>query len=75
MKHLLDKLNLEKYLFTLPKRGKDPNPPVYPTLAQIKRSVVVERYMALRRSKTETAKSLGITRATLYRMLDEWGIL
>lgn len=75
MKHLMDKLSLDKDLFTLPKRGKNPNPPVYPTLRQIRKTAVLERYVAMGRSKTDTAKSLGVTRTTLYRMLDEWGVL
>lgn len=46
----------------------------YKTLDKILKEAVLQRYKELDENKTLTAETLGISRATMYRYLDEMGV-
>jgi DNA-binding NtrC family response regulator len=44
------------------------------SLSKVERKVIMDALRGHNWSKTETAKSLGISRSTLYRKLNKYGI-
>lgn len=48
---------------------------VYKKLSEIERFYIIGRYRAFNRNISQTAKSLGIGRTTLYRKLKKYGVI